>query len=319
MLSKIRIYWSFLSALGEGIGNRHIGLIAAGIAFYGLLAIFPAITSLVTLWGFFANPDIVAEQLASYEAVVPEQAYQILSSRVNAIANGPKEVLGWASFLSIGAALWATRAGTAALVGGLGAVYRAPPRGGLRRAAVSLLLTMVLIAVALIAMVAVLVAPVLLSLLPLGRYSGLAFWLLRWLIGIGVVLLGIGLFYRIGPYRPGHRSPLLSPGSILAVCLWAAVSIGFSIYLENFGRYNEIYGSLGAVIAMLMWFYLSAFVVLLGGLVNAELERLEDPGAPAPSSAEPSPADILPPQSPDPYAAEEPRPAAKASTPRPEA
>lgn len=292
MLAGIRKSLSFVAAISKGLGNRHIGLIAAGCAFYGLFAIFPAITSLVTLWGFFADPEIVAEELATYEPMMPEEAYEILSSRVNAIASGPKEVLGWASAISIGAALWATRAGTAAMIRGLNAVYETPPRSGLLSAALALLLTLMLIAVALVSMASVMVVPVVLSFLPLGPFSGFAVEILRWLIGVGVVLLGIGMLYRYGPNRPGIRSRLVSPGSLIAVLLWALVSVGFSRYLENFANYNEVYGSLGAVIAMLMWFYLSAFVVLLGAMVNAELEkaeRLRETHAQAdePSEAEP--------------------------------
>ena len=130
MLAKLRTSWTFVSTISAGIGNRHIGLIAAGVAFYGLFAIFPAIAAVVTLWGYVADPDIVAEQLSSYEPLMPEEVYGILFSQVHAIASGPKEVLGWASILSILAALWATRAGTAALVGGMSAVYATPPRGG---------------------------------------------------------------------------------------------------------------------------------------------------------------------------------------------
>ncbi|MFV0334952.1 MAG: YihY/virulence factor BrkB family protein [Tropicimonas sp.] len=296
MIARFRIAWSFLSAIFAGIINRHIGLIAAGVAFYGLFSIFPAITSLVTLWGFFADPEIVAQQLATYEAMMPEAAYQILSSRVQAIASGPKQVLGWATLISIGAALWASRAGAAAMIGGLNAAYQTPQRTGLRKAAIALLLTFELIAVALIALATVVVAPVVLALLPLGPYAGFALGALRWLIGIGVVLLGIGILYRLGPNRPGFKSPLISTGSVLAVVLWALVSVGFSQYLENFARYNEVYGSLGAVIAMLMWFYLSAFVVLLGGLVNAQIEHLDDPAPLATGPAEQVVADLLPPE-----------------------
>lgn len=271
MFRKIRNTFSFLAALSNGIGTKHLGLIAAGVAFYGLLAIFPAITAVVTLWGFVANPDIVEMELQSYEQAVPAEVYQILSSRVRAIANGPKEVLGWATAISFASALWATRAGVSALIGGMYAVYGTPPRGGLRNVFVAILLTFILLGVALTAMATVVIAPVVLAFLPLGPFTGFAIGAARWLIALGVVLLGVGILYRLGPNRPSRRSRLLSAGSVVAVLLWAIVSFGFSLYLENFSRYNEVYGSLGAVIAMLMWLYLSAFVVLLGGLVNAEL------------------------------------------------
>ena len=288
MPSRLRSAWSFGSAIVNGISDRNIGLISAGVAFYGLFSIFPAITSLVTLWGFFADPDIVSQQLASYEKMMPAAAYQILSSRVHAIASGPKQVLGWATVISIAAALWSSRAGTAALIGGLNAAYLRPPRAGILDGVIAMLLTLVLVAVALISMATVVVAPIVLSLLPLGPFAGPAISLLRWLIGIGVVLLGIGILYRIGPNHPERRTPLISTGSVLAVLLWAVVSMGFSVYLNNFAHYNEVYGSLGAVIAMLMWFYLSAYMVLLGGLVNAELERRRVPDKPAAAEVPPS-------------------------------
>ena len=300
MPSRLRSAWSFGSAIVSGISDRNIGLISAGVAFYGLFSIFPAITSLVTLWGFFADPDIVSQQLASYEKMMPAAAYQILSSRVHAIASGPKQVLGWATVISIAAALWSSRAGTAALIGGLNAAYLRPPRAGILDGVIAMLLTLVLVAVALISMATVVVAPIVLSLLPLGPFAGPAISLLRWLIGIGVVLLGIGILYRIGPNHPERRTPLISTGSVLAVLLWAVVSMGFSVYLNNFAHYNEVYGSLGAVIAMLMWFYLSAYVVLLGGLVNAQLERRRAPVAPAaadfPLHVEDAPATAVPPE-----------------------
>lgn len=265
---------AFLGAVLGGMSRRHLGLIAAGVAFYGLLAIFPAITSVVTLWGFFADPELVEQQVEDYRNMIPEDAYDILAAQIHAIASGPKEVLGWASALSILTALWATRAGVAAMIGGLNAVYGVPPRGGLRSQGAAILLTLILIGVSLVALAVVVVVPVVLSYLPLGPFTGFVLELLRWLIGAGVVLLGIGILYRLGPNRQARRSPLLSPGSVLAVVLWGVVSWGFSTYLEDFGRYNEVYGSLGAVIALLMWFYLSALMVLVGALVNAELERL---------------------------------------------
>ncbi|WP_068117245.1 YihY/virulence factor BrkB family protein [Tropicimonas marinistellae] len=295
MFAKLRTAVTFLARIGQGIGTRHLGLIAAGVAFYGLLAIFPAITSIVTLWGFFADPDLVEQQLLTYEDVIPEAAFGIIDGQVRAIANGPKEVLGWASALSIGTALWASRAGVAAIVGGLNAVYRTPPRGGLRGMARALVLTLLLIAVALVALATVVVAPVVLTFLPLGPFTGFALELSRWLIGGGVVLLGIGLLYRMGPNRSDQRTDILSPGAVMAVILWALVSWGFSAYLTNFGNYNEVYGSLGAVVAMLMWFYLSAFVVLLGGLTNAELETLKAERAAADEETAPAP----PPESTD--------------------
>ncbi len=269
-------FWTaltFLGALVTGAGRRHLGLIAAGVGFYGLMAIFPGITSLVTLWGFFADPAIVEQQTQALEPLMPEDAFLIVEAQVQTLANGPKTVLGWASALSILAALWATRAGVAAMIEGLNAAYGTPPRRGFRKQLFALLLTILLILVALVALNTVVVVPVVVSFLHLGPFTGLAIEASRWLIGILVVLLGIGVLYRFGPNRPGKKSRLISAGTITAVLLWALVSWGFSLYIQNFSSYNDIYGSLGAVVVMLMWLYLSAFAVLIGGLVNAQLEQ----------------------------------------------
>ncbi len=282
MFPRTRLFLALLGPIGRKINDRKIGLIAAGLAFYGLLAVFPAITSVVTLWGFFADPDLVEQQVATFEPMMPQEAFAILKGQVEAIASGPKEVLGWASIASTGAALWATRAGVAAMIGGMNAVYDVPPRGGLRGLGMALLLTLVLIAVMLVALAAVVIAPVLLSFVPLGPYAGLALDVLRWGVSAAVTLTGIGLLYRLAPHRTGKRSPLYSRGAWVAAVLWAVVSFGFSTYLQHFNNYNQVYGSLGAVIAMLMWFYLSGYVVLLGGLVNAELEAPSRKPAPTP-------------------------------------
>ncbi|MFV0359632.1 YihY/virulence factor BrkB family protein [Tropicimonas sp.] len=273
MFERTKEAISFAGAILNGIATRHIGLIAAGIAFYSLLAIFPGITALVTLWGYFADPEIVEQQLAGYEPLLPAAVFNIIAGQVHAIADGPKEVLGWASLLTTGVAIWLTRIGVSAMIGGLNAVYEVPPRGGLRSQAVALFLTLLLILVALVSMAVVVVVPVILSHLPLGAFSDLALRVLLFVIGTGVVLLGVGILYRLGPNLPGRKRPLFTTGAILAVVLWMIVSRGFALYLTNFGRYNEIYGSLGAVVALLMWFYLSAYVVLLGALVDAELAK----------------------------------------------
>lgn len=258
------------------IGRLNLGLLSAGVAFYGLLAIFPALTAVVALWGLVADPDVVAQQVATFEPMVPEGAYSLIEQQVRGLASGPSTTLGWATVVSLGAALWATRSGVAALIRSLNAAYEVPSREGIWPMVTAMALTLVLIAVALVALGTVVAAPIALSLLPLGPYAGMAVNVLRWVVGLGTVFLGIAVLYRYGPNRPSEELPLISAGAMLAVVLWGAVSWGFSTYLENFGNYDAVYGSLGAVIALLMWFYLSAFVVMLGALLNIARERADE-------------------------------------------
>lgn len=280
-----------IGAVARGIGTLNLGLIAAGVAFYGLLAIFPALTALVALWGFFADPEVVREEMRTFESLVPVEVFAMLQSQVSQLAAGPKTTLQWATVVSLAATLWAARSGVGALIGGLNAVYRTEARGGVWPVVMALFLTGALLGVALVALAVTVLAPVALAFLPLGPLADLALNALRWLVGGAVVLVGIGLLYRYGPNRPARmpRDPWLSAGAVVAVALWVAASVGFSFYLSNFASYNEVYGSLGAVIALLMWFWLSAYAVLLGALVNAERARLDHPAVVGPVIPPPAP------------------------------
>ena len=124
-----------------------------------------------------------------------------------------------------------------------------------------------------IAVVAVVVAPVVLSLLPIGWLAALGAGVARFALSIAAIVFALGLIYRYAPNRRGNRPPWLTPGALLAALLWLVASSAFSAYLARFSVYNEVYGSLGAMVALLMWLYLSAYVVLLGGAINAELDR----------------------------------------------
>ena len=168
---------------------------------------------------------------------------------------------------------WSARAGVAALMQGLNAIYDAPNRSGLSHYLRAFVLTFSLIGVMLVAMACIVVLPVVLAYLPLGPWVNLGVDVLRWCVGVAVLVAGFAVIYRLGPNLQGARQRLISPGALFAVVGWLAASTGFSVYLQNFGRYNEIYGSLGAVIVMLMWLFISAYLVLLGGALNAELAR----------------------------------------------
>jgi membrane protein len=132
--------------------------------------------------------------------------------------------------------------------------------------------TLTLCALTFVAIAAVVVAPVVITILPLGTLATVAAEIARWIVAIGVVMVTLGIVYRFGPNRRGRRPKWITPGAVVATVLWMAVSIAFTIYVRNFAHYNEVYGSLGAAVALLMWFYLSAYVVLMGGCLNAAIE-----------------------------------------------
>lgn len=260
-------------------GQRHLGLISAGVAFFAVLAIFPALAAVVAIWGLFADPHVVAANLDGLAQFLPPDAFDILNAQVTGLVGAGAGRLGWTTALSLGAALWSARAGMAALVQGINAAFGQESRSGVRHQAVALALTLAMVAAALAALAAGIVVPLVLQFLPLGPYEAGLVRLARWLIAPLVTVLGVGVVYRYGPAgRAGRRPPLLSWGLLVAVVLWLAASEGFSIYLANFGTYNKVYGAIGAVAALLMWFYLSAWAVLMGAAVNAA--RVQASGAP---------------------------------------
>jgi membrane protein len=269
----MRLYrtWRVARSLAARTSASNLGLIAAGVAFFGILAMFPALAALVALWGLFADPALVAAELEPLREILPPQAFDIVAAQISALTTAPPARSGWTTGLSLGAALWSARAGVAALVQGLNAAHGVENRGGIGHQAISVLLTLALIGVALALFAAGVVAPLVLAFLPLGALEQVAVQVARWTVLPAVTLVGLGLLFRYGPNLAGRRPRFLSPGLWLALALWVAASEGFAFYLANFASYNAVYGSIGAVVALMMWLYVSAWAVLLGATLNAAL------------------------------------------------
>lgn len=253
--------------------SRELGLIAAGVAFFGFLALFPAIAAVIALWGFWADPAVIRAQMAPLADILPPEAFRLVTVQVESLLATNNPHLGWTTILSTLLALWSARAGVAALIRGLNAVHGLPLREGVWHQVQALLATLVLIALALLAMALAVVVPLLLTLVDLGTAEVLALELLNLALGAALVVVSLGLVYRFGPNHGQRKVPLFTPGLGVALLLWVAVSRGLVIYLANFGSYNQIYGSIGAVVALLLWFYLTAYAVLLGAAIDAVRAR----------------------------------------------
>ena len=262
--------WAFARHVYGLMGTRNLGLIAAGMAFYGLTGLFPGLAAVIALWGVLGDPGLVATEIAQFEILLPDEVELLLAAQLALLADADGLTLGWTSAVSLALAIWLARAGAAALMQGLNAIYDVPNRTGLAHYARAFLLTLALIGVALVALLSIVVTPVVLALVPLGGLTQVALNVGRWGVAVGVLLAGFGVIYRLGPN--GDTWPVW-PGAIFAVCFWTLASLAFSIYVANFGSYNEVYGSIGAVIAMLTWLYISAWLVLVGGALNAWLSR----------------------------------------------
>lgn len=254
--------------------DRELGLIAAGVAFFGFLALFPALAAVIALWGFVADPSVIRAEVALLEEVLPPESFFLVSGQVEALLATNNRQLGWTTLVSTALALWSARAGVDALIRGLNAIHGLPARGGVEHLAQALLLTFTLIALALAAMALGVVVPLVLPFLPLAAEQVVTIEIMNLGLVLFLVVLAIGMVYRLGPNHDDRvRVPLFSRGLLLALILWAAVSRGLVIYLGNFGSYNQIYGSIGAVVALMLWFYLSAYAILLGAAVDAERAR----------------------------------------------
>jgi membrane protein len=257
------------------IKEDRLSIIAAGVAFYGLMAIFPALIALVAIYGLAFDPAQVEQQVSQLRGVLPPQAADVLLTQLHDLTSTSSAALGFGAVLGIVLALWSASAGMRTLMEALNVAYdEEEKRGTIRFYATALLLTLAAIAGAIIAISLVVALPIVLNFL--GGLGGA----LKWLISIGsvviliaTVMLGLAIVYRYGPSREQPRWRWVSWGAVIATVLWVIGSVLFSVYVTRFGNYNETYGSVGAIVILLMWFLLSAYAVLIGAEVNAEMER----------------------------------------------
>jgi len=276
-MATVKRIWRVLVAVWTTAGEKHLGLIAAGVAFFGMFGIFPGIAAVIAIFGLIADPVVIAEQLALMEDIIPPDAYNLIASQVFRLVAAPTDALGWATGVSIALALWSCRAGVGALIGGLNAIAGQRTRNGLWQMVVALMLTFALVTLAIVALIVVVIVPIGLAFVPVASSTA---WLLegiRWLIALGVLMTGLSLLYRFGPARIGSRGRWLTVGAFIVVVLWVAASAGLSYYLTNFASYNEVYGSIGAVIGLLLWLYVSAYLILLGAALNVEIHGFDCP------------------------------------------
>lgn len=268
-----RGYWGVLRRAAQRVGKDRVSLVSAGIAFFALLALFPALSALVAAAGLVLDPQTVTSELQTFAVAIPEAARSIILGQVREVTESSSNGLSLTLLISILFAIYSASRGVSNLIAGLNVVYaEEEKRGFIRLTLFTLALTAVLVVIVACAIAVVAVLPAALRLL--GENDQIAIWsaILRWPI---LLLIGIGTFsliYRYAPSRRAAKWRWLAPGSVMACILWVAVSIGFSWYVENFGGYNETFGVLGGVIVLLLWLWISTFIVLLGALINAELE-----------------------------------------------
>ena len=248
--------------------------IAAGVTFYVLLAIFPAIAALVAIYGLFADAGTIESTLSSMSTVLPGGAIDLIGEQLRRLVAQPGGKLGFAFFVALVISLWSANAGIKAVFDALNIVYgEREKRGFIKLNAVSLMFTIGILLFACVALVAVVVLPVALNHVGVGEITDLAINIGRWPVLLVAIAVMIALIYRYGPSRVKARWRWITWGSALASLLWLAASLLFSWYAANFGSYNKTYGSLGAAIGFMTWIWLSMIVTLIGAEVDAEMEH----------------------------------------------
>lgn len=270
----------------EDAGRDHVTIVAGGVAFFTLLGIVPGLAAVISIYAWIADPAQVQEQFAAMRGVVPEEAYQLLNDQMKSIASS-STAAGWGAVLGVLLSIWGGSKAMKALIEGLNIMYDEEERRGFIKLNIyALLLTLaaavgVIVAVGLIA-----VLPAVIDKFGLGESAEMVVTALRWPLLLVFFMTALSVLYRFAPSRDEPQWKWVSWGAVGATALWLAGSGLFSLYVTYFDSYNKTYGSLGAVVILLMWFYLSAYAILLGAELNTEMERQTakdtTKGAPAP-------------------------------------
>ena len=257
----------------DEIAADSVGLIAAGVAFYGLLALFPAITALIAISGLLVEPREIVELLERLSGLMPQEVIEIVTQQATEVAGSREGGLGLAALFGILIALYSASKGMASLIEGINVAYdEVEKRGFVKLKLVTLGLTLMLMLGLLCAALATLALPAFLAFIDLGPTVEILLTVGLWIALLCLAIFGLAILYRYAPSRDEPEWKWASPGAVVACLVWVVASAGFAFYVANFGSYNESFGTLAGVVVLLMWFWISAFIILLGAELNAEME-----------------------------------------------
>jgi membrane protein len=267
-------WWLGVTHAWQRMGKDNLSALAAAAAFYALLSIFPTLTALVSLYGLVADPTKVGQQVAALEGILPPEAVTLVATWLQALFQGPTAKFGVGLLISLLLALWSVWSATGMLMTAVNICYGDEERRSFIRfnlEALALSAGLAVFGVVALALLAVL--PVLLDLLLAPTVLHTLISLVRWPILAGLAIVALAIVYRYAPARVPRKWEWVSWGAVIATAFWLIGSIAFTFYVSKVGSYDKTYGSLGAVIVLLLWFYLSAYVILIGAELNAEIER----------------------------------------------
>ena len=271
----------FFNHLWTQMSQDNLSHVAAGIAFYGLLALFPGITASLSLIALILDPEIVVGEFDRLASVMPADAAAIVLDQVHSAASSSGVGLSLGFILTLGLTIWSASKGIQSLMDGLNMAHNErETRGIVTRYFIRLGLTVFLIIGLLVGVSTAIIVPAILAFLGLDTLPGGWDASLRWPILFGFTLIGLRVLYWIGPDHSEPQKGLITWGTIFAALFWLAASLIFSWYVSNFAQYNETFGALGGVIVLLMWLWLSGLVILIGAEIDAALEMFRKEAAP---------------------------------------
>lgn len=258
----------------DEIGENNVSIVSAGVAFFAFLAVFPAIGALVSIYGIAMNPESIQQQLDTISTVMPDQALEIIQKQLEALVSTSGSALGWSMALGILLSLWSANKGTKSLFTGVDIAYgTCDDRGFIKQNALTLLFTLAAVILIIISMAVIVVFPAMVGYfgLPPGIETLIGYG--RWIILAAVVIFFLSAIYKYAPAKATSKFKWVLPGALLATILWLIASWGFSFYVKNFGSYGEVYGSISAVVVLLLWLFLTSFIILIGAELNSEIEK----------------------------------------------
>lgn len=259
-----------LKRVKNQFSEDHVTLAAAGVAFFGFLAMVPLIIAGVSIWGIFASPSDVTAMVENFDESVPQEVASMIEQQLTSVSTSSGGALGLAAVISIAAALWSASSGMTHLMEALNIAYNEDPddRPFWKRRGLAIAMTVG--ALVLFALVGTVVS------LTAAYGSGIGGLLLEiagWAVGAAFTVGAVATLYKHAANRDNPEWQWTSPGAVFAVVGWLAASIGLRFYVSRFGSYNETYGTMAAVVILLLWLYLSAIIVIVGAEINSELER----------------------------------------------
>ena len=258
----------------QELSDNSIFLIAGGVTYAGLVALFPALAALVSLYGLVLDPAQVEQQVTALTGVVPEQTQQLISAQLHQLVSASNGALGFGAVFGLALALWTASRGMSGTINALNIAYdQKETRSFVRLNLLALTLTLGMIVGGLVVIALVAILPAIVGALGLGGVTAWLLLILEWPLLMLFIMAALAMLYRYAPDRHIAKWRWVSPGAVVATALWLVASIAFSAYVSNFNSYNKTYGSLGAAIVLLTWLYWSAFIVLLGAVINNQAER----------------------------------------------